>query len=70
MDNICLGIDKNKVDKSFYSRVIKQSQLSKLNDSFKGKIITSDGSTISGGQAQRIAIARLILQKVKYYFLG
>ncbi|MEC8636707.1 MAG: ABC transporter ATP-binding protein, partial [Bacteroidota bacterium] len=69
MDNICLGIDKSKVDTELYNSVLRQSQLTKLNNSLNGKIIMSDGSSISGGQKQRIAIARAIYRKSNIIFL-
>ena len=68
MDNICLGIDKSKVDTELYNSVLRQSQLTKLNNSLNGKIIMSDGSSISGGQKQRIAIARAIYRKSNIIF--
>lgn len=63
MDNICLGLDKDKIDKFLYSKTIEGCQLSNLEKDLDGKIITSEGTSISGGQKQRIAIARALYRK-------
>ena len=63
VENICLGVDKNKIDKFLYSKTVEECQLSKLEKDLDGKIITSEGTSISGGQKQRIAIARALYRE-------
>ena len=69
--NICF-MNGNKINKKRLQKVIKLSNLDVFIDSLKYKIDTKigyEGSIISGGQLQRIGIARALYSKPKILFL-
>tara|TARA_Y100000389_G_scaffold204334_1_gene256307 strand:- start:1498 stop:3210 length:1713 start_codon:yes stop_codon:yes gene_type:complete len=64
--NITLENDKKNIDYELLKNCILQSNLKEFIDKLPNKIFTKigeDGSKISGGQNQRIAIARAIYKK-------
>ena len=68
--NICF-MNGNKINKKRLQKVIKLSNLESFIDSLKYKIDTKigyEGSIISGGQLQRIGIARHYILNPKYFF--
>lgn len=60
-DNICLGIKSEKIDIERYNNSIQNAQLNEVIELWDtNKILTDDGGSISGGQAQRLGIARAL----------
>ncbi len=68
-ENICLGIAASDIDKDRYAIVIKDTQLSELKDQLGNNPLLQEGASISGGQAQRIGIARALYRNPEILFL-
>jgi ABC-type bacteriocin/lantibiotic exporter with double-glycine peptidase domain len=69
LENICLGCGDEEIDNSLYKRIIFDTQLSELDDDLNGGVLLEDGGSISGGQSQRIGIARALYRKPSLIFL-
>jgi len=70
--NICFGIDDDKIDNERLEKVIKISGIDEFINNQPnrlGTIIGHDGSRISGGQLQRIGIARALYLDPKILIL-
>lgn len=68
-ENIEMG---RKVEKGEFERAVYNADLTELIESFSAKentIISEDGNNISGGQKQRLCIARAILKQPKVILL-
>lgn len=68
-ENIEMG---RKVEKGEFEKAVYNADLTELIESFSAKentIISEDGSNISGGQKQRLCIARAILKQPKVILL-
>ena len=70
--NICLNFDNKQIDKKRLDQAIKIAELNEKISSFGNKLlkeIGTDGISLSGGEKQRIAIARAIYKKSEILFL-
>ncbi len=71
-NNICLETDNNNIDKKLLLEAIKIAELDSLIKNFDNgieTIIGQDGVRVSGGEAQRINIARTIYSNRNFIFL-
>ena len=70
--NICLNFDESEIDKKRLELAIEVAELkekiSNLDNKLK-EIVGSDGSKLSGGEKQRIALARAIYKNSEIMFL-
>ncbi len=64
LKNICFGLEENKINQSYYEKILEIVELKELEKSFKDNLnkMSDLGSNISGGQLQRIGIARALYQ--------
>lgn len=69
IENICLGIPEEELSPERYNRVIENAQLTEVRDMMKNAILSEEGGSISGGQAQRIGIARALYRNPEILFL-
>ena len=60
--NNIIFFDEKNFDKEKFDKAVKISQLNEKRESFFDQIVGETGSLLSGGQNQRIAIARSIYQ--------
>lgn len=67
--NILLDYDFNKIDKKEYNKILNYCELKELEDTLKETIIQEDGLNLSGGQIQRIGLARALYKKPKILVL-
>ena len=70
-NNICLETDNNNINKELLSKSIEVAELNDFIKSFENginTIIGEDGVRVSGGEAQRINIARTIYANRKFIF--
>ena len=69
-ENICMTNNLNEVDLDLLNEVLEVTQLSELVSTWDSGIYTilgSEGAVLSGGQLQRIGIARALYRKAKLY---
>tara|TARA_B100000686_G_scaffold343630_1_gene424802 strand:- start:3783 stop:5483 length:1701 start_codon:yes stop_codon:yes gene_type:complete len=72
IQNICLGIDQSKIKIEKINEVLKKTNLYDFVYSFEDNInhsLGENGVNLSGGQAQRLAIARALYNKPKILIL-
>ena len=69
MGNICIGVEKNEVNEDRFQEVVVQGELSKLYKKIGDSKITEGGGSISGGQLQRIGIARALYRNAEVLIL-
>lgn len=69
VDNICLGLEEDYINWENYKEVLQRSQLVEFNIEHERTILSNDGGTISGGQAQRISIGRALYREADVLFL-
>ena len=70
--NICLNFDESEIDKKRLELAIEIAELKEKILNLKNKLkenVGSDGSKLSGGEKQRIALARAIYKKSDVIFL-
>lgn len=71
-NNILFGFDSNKVNDKDFNEILSKSNLnqlvSKMSDGLD-TIIREDGSNFSGGEVQRIGLARALLRKPEILIL-
>lgn len=67
--NILLDYDFNKIDQKEYNRILNYCELRELEETLKETIIQEDGLNLSGGQIQRIGLARALYKKPKILVL-
>ena len=67
-DNITLGGTQIKYD-PWYNEVLKICNISQLEKDNLGKIIVEDGLNISGGELQRIGLARILYNNPQVFIL-
>ncbi len=60
INNITMLENENKLNESLLNEIIKICHLEKLYDKRKNQIFDEDGLTVSGGEKQRIGLARAI----------
>lgn len=60
-NNVKYGVDH--VDEARYKEVVELTELGKVMDKLGGQTIGENGSRLSGGEIQRIAIARALLRE-------
>ena len=68
-ENICIGVEKNEFNEDRFQEVIVQGELSKLYKKIGDSKITEGGGSISGGQLQRIGIARALYRNAEVLIL-
>ena len=68
-ENICIGVEKNEVNEDRFQEVVVQGELSKLYKKIGDSKITEGGGSISGGQLQRIGIARALYRNAEVLIL-
>lgn len=68
-ENICLGLSVEEIDQDRYKKAIRDAQLEEVADTLRNGVITDEGGSISGGQAQRIGIARALYRHPQLLFL-
>ncbi len=60
-ENICLGLKSEEIEFENYSNAVKNAQLNEILELWGDeKILSEEGGSISGGQAQRLGIARAL----------
>ena len=70
--NICLNFDESEIDKKRLELAIDAAELKEKISSLDNKLketVGSDGSKLSGGEKQRIALARAIYKNSEIIFL-
>ena len=63
LENVCLGIERSKIDWGAFFVAVKRAQLSSLIEELTEGIDTNlgvDGIALSGGQKQRVGLARAL----------
>jgi len=68
-ENICIGVEKNEFNEDRFQEVVVQGELSKLYKKIGDSKITEGGGSISGGQLQRIGIARALYRNAEVLIL-
>ncbi|MDP2414321.1 ABC transporter ATP-binding protein [Daejeonella sp.] len=68
-ENICLGVLPSEVDQELLELVIKNAQLIEIKEQVGSNTLSQEGGSISGGQAQRIGIARALYREPEILFL-
>lgn len=68
-ENICLGLEDGEFNQDRYREAVFNAQLEEILPIWEGKILSEEGGSISGGQAQRLGIARALYRQPKILFL-
>ncbi|MBN8720444.1 MAG: ABC transporter ATP-binding protein [Sediminibacterium magnilacihabitans] len=68
-ENICLGITYDEIDQQWLEQTIRYAQLDEVQSQVGETALSEEGGSISGGQAQRIGIARALFRKPEILFL-
>ncbi len=72
LENITYESDYSKVDKSIYEKVISEANLKEFIEDYKSRKnpkLGSKGITVSGGESQRISLARALYKNSEILFL-
>lgn len=62
-NNICYGLNPDEVNENEYNNIVKILDLQELNKKYSVKTIGDFGNKLSGGQKQKISVARSLVRK-------